>query len=87
MLFLVGYLLSIRSQSFHTPDLCEWLLNRGADPNAQRVLDLTTPSVAVQEASFDIIKLLFKYGGSIEYGQLLDTAVMEGCCRLQGCCF
>lgn len=32
-------------------------------------------SVAVQEASFDIIKLLFEHEGSVEYGQLLHYAV------------
>jgi ankyrin repeat protein len=73
----VEYLLSIRSQSFHNRELCEWLLNRGADPNSQCVLGMTPLPIAAQEASFDLFKLLFKYGRSIEHGQLLDYAVWK----------
>lgn len=68
-------LLTISRRSYHNEEICEWLLERGADPNAQCVLDITPLSIAVQEASFDIIKLLFKHGGSIQYGQLLHYAI------------
>ncbi|KAJ6148996.1 hypothetical protein N7471_000195 [Penicillium samsonianum] len=55
--------------------LCEWLLEHDADPNAQCVLDITPLSIAVQEAPFEVIKLLFENNSSIEYGQLLHYAV------------
>ncbi|KZF22306.1 ankyrin [Xylona heveae TC161] len=62
-------------RSFDDEKLCRWLLERGADPNAPCVLDLTPLSVAVQIASFGIIALLFEHGGSIDHGQLLHYAV------------
>lgn len=51
------------------------VLDHGADPNAECGLDLTPLSVAVSEAPFAIIKLLFDHGGSIRHGQLLHYAV------------
>lgn len=62
-------------RTFDDEKLCNWLLDRGADPNAKCVLDFTPLSVAVQEAPLVIIKLLFDKGGSIEHGQLLHYAV------------
>ncbi len=58
-------------------ELTEWFLSHGADPNARcgSGLDLTPLSIAVCEAPFAIIMLLFDHGGSIEYGQLLHYAV------------
>lgn len=73
--FLLRLHLTYRRRSFDDEKLCKWLLEHGADPNAQSVLDITPLSVAVQEASFSIIKLLFEYGGSIEHGQLLHYAI------------
>ena len=52
--------------------LTSWFLSRGADPNAQaEILDVTPLSLAVEYASFNVIKLLFNHGGpeSIKYGQ------------------
>lgn len=69
------YLLTLCRRTFDDERLCNWFLDRGADPNARCVLDLTPLSVAVQEASFVIIKLLFDKGESIEHGQLLHYAV------------
>jgi len=37
-------------------------------------LDITPLSIAVRDAPFSIIKLLFDHGGSIEHGQLLHFA-------------
>ncbi|KAL8782673.1 MAG: hypothetical protein Q9195_009597 [Heterodermia aff. obscurata] len=59
-------------------ELSQWCLEHGADPNRKaEILDITPLSWAVQEASFDTIKLLFDYGGerSINHGQLLHFAV------------
>ena len=55
--------------------LTSWFLARGADPNAECGLDLTPLSVAVCNAPFEIIQLLFDHGGSIKHGQLLHYAV------------
>jgi ankyrin repeat protein len=67
--------LTLSSRSFHDENLCQWLLKHGADPNARCYLDITPLSVALQEAPFAIVKLLFEYGGSVKYGQLLHYAV------------
>lgn len=48
--------------------------SRGADPNAQCLLDITPLSAAVQYAPMSVIKLLFEHGGSIAFGQLLNYA-------------
>ena len=70
------------------PHLTLWFLTHGADPNAECGLDLTPLSVAVYEAPFAIIKLLFDHGGSIKHGQLLHYAVRrESVDRLQVCQF
>lgn len=61
--------------AFNDEKLTRWLLCHGADPNAECVLDLTPLSVAVSEAPFAIIELLFNHGGSIKHGQLLHYAV------------
>lgn len=54
--------------------LTQWFLSRGAIPNAQCPLDITPLSAAVQHAPMSVIKLLFKHGGSIAFGQLLNDA-------------
>ena len=58
-------------------DLVLWFLSHGADPNATCGLDITPLSIAVRDASFDIIRLLFDHGGSIEHGQLLHFAAVR----------
>ncbi|KAI7460602.1 hypothetical protein KC351_g17168 [Hortaea werneckii] len=55
--------------------LVSWFLEHGASPNAQCSLDLTPLSIAVQFSSMSIIRSLFDYGGSVQYGQLLHYAV------------
>ncbi|KAJ5654789.1 hypothetical protein N7490_001792 [Penicillium lividum] len=66
---------SLLIRSFHDVNLCKWLIEQGADPNTRCILDITPLSVAVQEASFEIIRLLFDRGGSVEYGQILHYAI------------
>ena len=63
--------------ALHDEKLTEWFLSHGADPNAEcgSGLDLTPLSVAVSEAPFAVILLLFAHGGSVEHGQLLHYAV------------
>lgn len=51
-----------------------WFLSHGADPNATCGLDITPLSIAIRDAPFDIIRILFDKGGSIELGQLLHFA-------------
>lgn len=60
--------------AFHDIELTKWCLARGADPNAECMLDKTPLSIAVAEASFHIIQLLFDHGGSANHGQLLHYA-------------
>ncbi|KAF6217713.1 hypothetical protein HO133_006540 [Letharia lupina] len=62
-------------QAFQDDALTRWLLDHDADPNAQCVLDLTPLSIAMCYAPFPTIEMLFRYGGSIEHGQLLHHAV------------
>lgn len=54
--------------------LTQWFLSRGADLNAQCLLDITPLSAAVQYAPMSVLKLLFEHGGSIAFGQLLNYA-------------
>jgi len=55
-----------------------WFLSHGADPNATCGLDITPLSIAVRDAPFEIIRILFDHGGSIEHGQLLHFAAVRG---------
>ncbi|KAL9098641.1 MAG: hypothetical protein Q9163_005740 [Psora crenata] len=55
-----------------------WFLAHGADPNATCGLDITPLSIAVREASFEIIQIMFDHGGSTEHGQLLHFAAIRG---------
>ena len=59
--------------------LTGWFLNQGADPNAEcgSGLDLTPLSIAVADAPFAVISLLFDRGGSIEHGQLLHSEAQQ----------
>jgi ankyrin repeat protein len=57
------------------PQLCQWFLSHGADPNARCEFDITPLSYAIQKASREMIDMLFQHGGSIEKGQLLHWAV------------
>ncbi|KAL8792047.1 MAG: hypothetical protein Q9195_005388 [Heterodermia aff. obscurata] len=55
--------------------LVRWFLRQGADPNASsEMCDITPLSYAVQQAPFEVIKLLFHHGGSTAQGQLLNMA-------------
>ncbi|KAL9029456.1 MAG: hypothetical protein Q9196_002299 [Gyalolechia fulgens] len=54
-----------------------WFLSHGADPNATCGLDITPLSIAVRDAPFEVIRILFDHGGSIEHGQLLHFAVIR----------
>lgn len=56
-------------------ELTSWFLDRGADPNASCVLDLTPLSFAIRKASLETIVLLFERGGDVEKGQLAHHAV------------
>ncbi|KAL8812473.1 MAG: hypothetical protein Q9200_001002 [Gallowayella weberi] len=63
--------------ALHSEQLTRWLLDRGADPNAESRIKRTPLSRAVQERSLDTIKLLMEYGGpdSINHGFLLLCAI------------
>lgn len=54
--------------------MTEWLLARGASPNAGCHWDLTPLSKACANAPFPIIRLLFGHGGSVERGPLFHHA-------------
>ena len=54
-----------------------WLLSHGADPNATCGLDITPLSIAIRDAPFENIQILFDHGGSIEHGQLLHFAAIR----------
>ena len=59
-------------------ELTFWFLSHGADPNATCGLDITPLSIAVRDASFEVIRILFDHGGSIKHGQLLHFAAIRG---------
>ncbi|KAL8798384.1 MAG: hypothetical protein Q9182_006706 [Xanthomendoza sp. 2 TL-2023] len=63
--------------ALHSVPLTRWLLDRGADPNAESRIKRTPLSRAVQERSLDMIRLLMEYGGpdSINHGFLLLCAI------------
>lgn len=52
-----------------------WLLDHGADPNRQCVVDLTPLSFAVEDAPLAVIELMLSRGGDTRRGQLLHHAV------------
>ena len=55
-----------------------WLLDHGADPNRQCVVDLTPLSFAVEDAPLPVIELMLSRGGDVRRGQLLHHAVERG---------
>ncbi|KAL4946923.1 hypothetical protein BDW69DRAFT_179461 [Aspergillus filifer] len=55
-------------------EMTRWLLDHGADPNAQAGLDVTPLSMAAESASFSTIKLLFEHGADVRKGQPLHHA-------------
>jgi hypothetical protein len=63
--------------------MTEWLLSKGAKPNARYMYDITLLSIAVQKRSLEIIELLFRYGGSVNFGQLLHKAALGSKGRLE----
>ncbi|KAL3472477.1 putative hspc200 [Aspergillus californicus] len=56
-------------------DMTVWLLDHGADPNQQTLIDDTPMSQAVRDASLSTIKILFERGADVHKGQLLHHAV------------
>jgi ankyrin repeat protein len=52
-----------------------WLLDHGADPNRQCVIDLTPLSLAVESAPTSVIQLMLNRGGDARKGQLLHHAI------------
>ncbi|KAJ5259939.1 hypothetical protein N7497_011246 [Penicillium chrysogenum] len=56
-------------------EMTSWLLEHGANPNAQCEVDCTPLSYAVRNASLSVIKLLLNHGGDAQKGQLLQYAV------------
>ncbi|RHZ43194.1 ankyrin repeat domain-containing protein [Aspergillus thermomutatus] len=56
-------------------EMAAWLLDHGADPNRQCVIDLTPFSFAVESASISVIHLILSRGGNVQKGQLLHHAI------------
>lgn len=52
-----------------------WLLDHGADPNRQCVIDLTPLSLAVESSSISVIQLLLSRGGNARKGQALHHVI------------
>ena len=52
-----------------------WLLDHGADPNRQDVIDLTPLSCAVESAPMSIVHLMLNRDGDIKKGQLMLHAI------------
>lgn len=63
------------SLALFDPELVQWLVAHGANPNARYKFDITPLSMAGKSASKEVIELLFKLGASTEYGQPLHCAV------------
>ena len=59
--------------SFENEEMTRWLLDHGADPNAESRINNTPLSRAIQSAPMSIIKMLFDRGGPdcINHGELL----------------
>ncbi|CAG8394471.1 unnamed protein product [Penicillium salamii] len=56
-------------------EMTTWLLDRGADPNAQCDIDNTPLSYAVRYANLPSIDLLLRRGGDNSIGQLVHNAI------------
>ncbi|KAJ5726497.1 uncharacterized protein N7483_007854 [Penicillium malachiteum] len=56
-------------------EMVAWLLDHGADPNRQCVIDLTPLSLAVESAPISVIQLMLSRGGDFRKGQLLHHAI------------
>ncbi|KGO74683.1 hypothetical protein PITC_082920 [Penicillium italicum] len=56
-------------------EMTAWLLDHGADPNRQCVIDLTPLSLAVESAPISVIHLILSRGGNVQKGQLLHHAI------------
>ncbi|KAI9040135.1 ankyrin repeat domain-containing protein [Aspergillus affinis] len=56
-------------------EMTAWLLDHGADPNRQCVIDLTPLSLAVESAPISIIQLMLSRGGDARKRQLLHHAM------------
>lgn len=56
-------------------EMTAWLLDHGADPNRQCVIDLTPLSLAVESAPISVIQLMLSHGGDVRKGQLTHHAV------------
>ena len=69
------YFLILLSDALSDRDLTEWLLQKGADPNARCYCDVTPLSIAAGSAPLEVIRLLFMYGASTEHGAPLHCAV------------
>lgn len=55
--------------------MTSWLLDQGADPNAECDIAYTPLSHAIQTASLEIIHLLLRRGGNVQRGQLMHNAI------------
>lgn len=68
-------LITPHSSVAENESLMRWFLEHDANPNARAEgRDITPLSLAVMHGSFGTIKLVFQYGGSAVYGQLLKMA-------------
>ncbi|GKZ33980.1 hypothetical protein AbraIFM66950_004111 [Aspergillus brasiliensis] len=56
-------------------EMTAWLLDHGADPNRQCVIDLTPLSLAVESAPVSVIQFMLRRGGDSRKGQLLHHAI------------
>ncbi|RAH66088.1 ankyrin repeat domain-containing protein [Aspergillus aculeatinus CBS 121060] len=56
-------------------DMAAWLLDHGADPNRQCVIDLTPHSLAVETAPVSVIQLMLSRGGDARKGRLLHHVI------------
>ncbi|KAI9371705.1 hypothetical protein BJX61DRAFT_510421 [Aspergillus egyptiacus] len=54
-------------------DMVLWLLDHGAEPNQQCLIDLTPISVAIRDAAVSTIHLLFDVGAIAHKGQLFRS--------------
>ncbi|EGX87821.1 ankyrin repeat protein [Cordyceps militaris CM01] len=62
---------SILADAITNRKLALWLLDRGADLNKSTYVDMTPMSLAVQNASPDLVKTFLDLGGDVTKGELL----------------
>jgi len=70
--------LKVHSVALKRPRLVQWLLAKGADPNAScEQMDITSLSVAVHQQNFQVVELLLQHAEHRHNGYLVHSALQR----------